>query len=87
MSRRSPEKLQVAFNGGFSPEDFIIPHRNTPARSGAGHSLFPDIRQEFDHEAIRRFYTRLTREELMGDVKKGTPDRSPSLAVTLREFF
>jgi hypothetical protein len=67
MSRLRPEKLHVTFNDGLSPEDFIIPRRYTLTHSDATGDLFLTVSQEYDQEAIGGFYTRLMRDEVLGE--------------------
>jgi hypothetical protein len=67
MSRLTPEKLHVTFDGGINPEDFIIPRRYTLTHSDATGDLFLIVSQEYDQKATSGFYTRLMRDEVLGE--------------------
>jgi hypothetical protein len=67
MSRLNPEKLHVTFDGGITPEEFVLPRRYTLTHSDATGDLFLTVSNEYDHEAIRGLYTRLMRDEVLGE--------------------
>lgn len=67
MSRLRPEKLHVTFDSGINPEEYILPRRYTLTHSDATGDLFLTVSDEYDHGAIRGLYTRLMRDEVLGE--------------------
>jgi hypothetical protein len=67
MSRLKPEKLHVTLDEGITGEDFQLPRRYTLTHSDATGDLFLNVGKEYDQKAISGFYTRLMRDEVLGE--------------------
>jgi len=67
MSRLRPEKLHATFDGGVTQEEFVLPRRYTLTHSDATGDLFLNVGKEYDQKAISGFYTRLMRDEVLGE--------------------
>jgi len=74
MSRLNPEKLHVTFDGGITPEEFVLPRCYTLTHSDATGDLFLKVGKEYDQNAISGFYTRLMRDEVVGEWLEGESD-------------
>ena len=71
MSRLKPEKLHVTLDEELTGEDFHLPRRYTLTHSDATGDLFLTVSKNYDQEAIRGFYTRLMRDEVLGEWLEG----------------
>jgi len=67
MSRLKPEKLHVALAEGMTAEDFQLPRRYTLTHSDTTGDLFLNVGKEYDQKATSGFYTRLMRDEVLGE--------------------
>ena len=67
MSRLRPEKLHVKYENDTVPDAFHLPRRYTLTHSDATGDLFLTVGKEYDQEAIRGFYTRLMRDEVLAE--------------------
>jgi len=71
MSRLKPEKLHVKYENDTAPDAFHLPRRYTLTHSDATGDLFLTVGKEYDQEAIRGFYTRLMRDEVLAEWLEG----------------
>jgi hypothetical protein len=62
-----PEKLHVKYKNETAPDAFHLPRRYTLTHSDATGDLFLTVGKDYDLEAIRGFYTRLMRDEVLAE--------------------
>lgn len=67
MQRLQTEKLHVYFLPGTSPEQLKMPRRYTLTHSDRTGDLFLTIGLEYDREQTSGWYTRLMRDEVLGE--------------------
>lgn len=67
MSRLRPEKLNVRFLSGATPEGPVMPRRYTLTHSDATGDLFLTIGLSFNRPQISGWYTRLLRDEVLAE--------------------
>jgi hypothetical protein len=67
MSRLKPEKLHIKYKNETAPDAFHLPRRYTLTHSDATGDLFLTVGKDYDMEAIRGFYTRLMRDEILAE--------------------
>jgi len=67
MSSLNPAKLHVRFFKSISQDNFELPRRYTLTHSDATGDLFLVIGKEYDFKAISGWYTRLMRDEVLGE--------------------
>jgi hypothetical protein len=67
MSRLKPEKFYVKYENETTSEAFHIPRRYTLTHSDRTGDLFLTVGEDYDQEAIRDFYTRLMRDEVLAE--------------------
>jgi len=71
MSRLNPAKLHVQWRHGVTPEGPPSPRRYTLTHSDSTGDLFLTIGRDFDRMQISGLYTRLMRDEVLGEWVKG----------------
>jgi hypothetical protein len=79
VGRLRPEKLQVRFAPGVSPEGPVTPRRYTLTHSDATGDLFLTVGPDYDRKQISGWYTRLMRDEVLAEW--GEEREAPSLHV------
>ena len=68
MSSMNPEKLHVKFtNIEAQPHELVLPRRYTLTHSDTTGDLFLTISPEYDTDQISGWYTRLMRDEVLGE--------------------
>lgn len=80
MSAFNPEKLHVRFDEGMQAPGDIYPRCYTLTHSDQSGDLYLSIGQAFDQKQISGWYTRLMRDEVVGEWQPGDP---PSLHLHL----
>ena len=79
MSRLKPEKLNVRFVSGATPEGPVIPRRYTLTHSDTTGDLFLTIGPDYDQQQIAGWYTRLMRDEVLAEWRE--EENGPALYV------
>jgi len=69
MSVFDPEKLKVSFYRQLRSKDPVLPRRYTLTHSDITGELFLYIGRDFDHKSLSGFYSRLLRDEVLGEWK------------------
>jgi hypothetical protein len=69
MNELRPEKLNVTFHAGTSPQEPSLPRRYTLTHSDSTGDLFLSIGAEYDRKQISGFYTRFMRDEVLAELK------------------
>ena len=67
MSQLNPQKLHVTFAKSLAAGELLLPRQYTLTHSDATGDLFLTIGREVDVEAISGWYTRLMRDEVLGE--------------------
>lgn len=73
MQRLQTEKLHVYFLPGTSPEKLKLPRRYTLTHSDRTGDLFLTIGPDYDREQISGWYTRVMRDEVLGELIEEGP--------------
>lgn len=81
MSDFKPEKLHVTFDPSLDPHA-ITPRRYTLTHSDRTGDLFLTVARDHDRDQISGWYTRLMRDEVLGEWLENT-DGSPALHIHL----
>ena len=68
MKRLNPEKLNVAYLNGVTPEALTLPRRYTLTHSDTTGELFLSIGNEYSTKQITGLYTRLMRDEVLAEL-------------------
>ncbi len=71
MSRLNPTKLNAEFAVGVTPEGPLCPRRYTLTHSDRTGELFLTVGPEVDRSQISGWYTRLMRDEVVGEWQEG----------------
>ena len=79
MNRLNPEKPHVYLAPGTTPEEPIAPRCYTLTHSDRTGDLYLTIGADYDRKRISGWYTRLLRDEVLGDWTPGK--NSPALHV------
>jgi hypothetical protein len=74
MTRLNPEKLHVQFAAGIAPEGPVTPRCYTLTHSDMTGDLFLTVGPEYDRAQISGWYTRLMRDEVLGEWIDGESD-------------
>ncbi len=75
MQRLQTEKLHVYFLPGTSPEKLKLPRRYTLTHSDRTGELFLTIGPEWDRDQVSGWYTRLMRDEVLGELVEEDTER------------
>ncbi len=67
MARLDPDKLHATYLDDVDPDEFSLPRRYTLTHSDATGELFLSVGRDYDRRRISRFYTRLMRDEVLGE--------------------
>lgn len=67
MSQLNPQKLQVKFAEGITPDGPVIPRAYTLTHSDSTGELFLTVGLQYDHRQISGWYTRLMRDEVLAE--------------------
>jgi hypothetical protein len=67
MVRLDPEKLHVTFTGEVAPHGPLSPRRYTLTHSDRTGDLFLTIGDDYDHQQVSGWYTRLMRDEVLAE--------------------
>jgi hypothetical protein len=67
MTSLCPDKLHVEFKGITKQKHLSLPRKYTLTHSDSTGDLFLIIEDEYDHEKISGFYTRLMRDEVLAE--------------------
>jgi hypothetical protein len=67
MERLNPDKLQVTYLAGTTPDSLTLPRRYTLTHSDITGQLFLSIGNDYDTKQISGLYTRLMRDEVLAE--------------------
>jgi hypothetical protein len=67
MSHLNPDKLHVKLDGTLGAQENLLPRKYTLTHSDTTGDLFLTIGCEYDQDAISGWYTRLMRDEVLGE--------------------
>jgi len=67
MSRLDPQKLHVKIDKVFQTQDTLVARKYTLTHSDVTGDLFLTIDKDYDQEAISGLYTKLMRDEVLGE--------------------
>jgi hypothetical protein len=67
MERLKPDKLNVTYLAGITPDSLTLPRRYTLTHSDITGRLFLSIGNEYDTKQISGLYTRLMRDEVLAE--------------------
>lgn len=70
MGDLNPSKLKTTFIGDATPTKFVLPRRYTLTHSDFTGELFLTIGEEYAYSQISGWYTRLMRDEVLGEWQK-----------------
>lgn len=80
MSDFDPSKLHVSFEGASEYQDSLMPRCYTLTHSDRTGDLFLTIGRSYNEDQISDWYTKLMRDEVLGEWQTGDP---PSLHIHL----
>ncbi len=70
MKRLNPEKLHVTYLDNILPDEYIVPRYYTLTHSDRTGELFLSIGKDYNNKQISKLYTRLMRDEVLGELVK-----------------
>ncbi|NVM35573.1 MAG: hypothetical protein HWN81_08245 [Candidatus Lokiarchaeota archaeon] len=70
MADFNPDKLYVIFKDSIEKNKLILPRKYTLTHSDSTGDLFLTIAADYDYNQISSFYTRLMRDEVLGEWQK-----------------